>query len=150
MKYISTEEARALGVNTIHQIMDNGEKRFRLVNSDGSSYIRTENSINANWQNSHYHKQLNEVYLVESGWIVYAELTDSGKLLLGLLQQNESIIVPPLKHHNVYMSPLAVTHVVKYGGSNDLKPDWFPSPELDALTKGISESQLIALLKEKD
>jgi len=149
LKNITSEEARLLGVDSIHQVMDNGEKRFRLVNSDGSSYIRTEASENGSWQNSHYHKHLNEIYIVEEGWIVYAELNDQRGLSLKLLNKNESIIVFPLRHHNIYMSAKSVTHVVKFGGCNILKPDWFPSPLLDTLTKDISEIELVGLKSER-
>lgn len=147
MKNISSEEARLLGVDTVYQIMDNEDKRFRLVNNDGSSYIRTEGSKNGSWQNSHYHKHLNELYIVEDGWIVYAELTDQGGLSLKLMEKNDSFIVSPLLHHNIYMSSLAVTHVVKYGGNNGVEPDWFPSPQLDRLTKDITESELVRMVR---
>jgi mannose-6-phosphate isomerase-like protein (cupin superfamily) len=149
LKNISSEEASLLGVDTVHQIMDNGEKRFRLVNKDGSSYIRTEGSKNGSWQNSHYHKHFNELYIVEDGWIVYAELTDQSGLSLKLMKKNDSIIVSPLRHHNIYMSSLAVTHVVKFSGNNIVKPDWFPSSQLDILTKDISESEIVRLITEK-
>jgi len=147
LKNISSEEARLLGVSTAHQIMDNGEKRFRLANNDGSSYIRTEGSMYGSWQNSHYHKHFNEVYIVEVGWIVYAELTEQGGVTMKFLEKNDSIIVSPLRHHNIYMSSLAVTHVVKYGVTNIVNPDWFPSPQLDLLTKVISEPELVRLIK---
>ncbi|MGM0884719.1 MAG: hypothetical protein ACQEXQ_27230 [Bacillota bacterium] len=144
-KYISAEQARSLGIETVHQEMENGERRFRLVSADGSSYIRTEASNEGGWQNSHYHKELTEIYIVQSGWLVYAELSSEGELSLKFLGQGESIIVNPSIHHNLFMSPYAVTHVVKYGG---LKVDWFPSTELDRVTKHIPESDLI-LIKER-
>lgn len=64
-KQISEEEAHLLGIDTLHQEMDNGERRFRLVSSDGSSYIRTEASNNGGCQKSHYHKSLREFYVVQ-------------------------------------------------------------------------------------
>lgn len=33
------KEARKLGIDTLHQLMDNGERRFRLLCSDGTSYM---------------------------------------------------------------------------------------------------------------
>lgn len=144
MKDISAEKARSLGIETVHQVMDNGERRFRLVSSDGSSYIRTEGSNEGGWQNSHYHKSLTEFYIVQSGWLVYAELSADGNLTLKYMGQGESISVKPMNHHNIYMSPFTVTHVVKYG-SGGIKADWSPSPELDNLTKHIPESHLIQL-----
>lgn len=139
---ISDEEAREFGIGTLHQLMDNGEKRFRLISSDGTSYIRTEAPNEGGWQNSHFHKELIELYVVQSGWLVYAELTAKGELLLKSIKQGDSIRVNPYIHHNLYMSPCTVTHVIKYG-SSILQTDWFPSYELDKLTKYIPESELL-------
>ncbi|CAG7624730.1 hypothetical protein ACFQI7_03665 [Paenibacillus allorhizosphaerae] len=142
MKPISADEARALGIDTMHHQMDNGERRFRMVSSDGSSYIRTEASGASGWQNSHYHQDVTELYVVQSGWLVYAKLSVNGELTLQHMTQGDALIVKPLTHHNIYMSAFTVTHVVKYGGGS-VKTDWFPSPELDKLTKHISESELV-------
>jgi hypothetical protein len=125
-KQISEEEARSLGIETVHQEMDNGERRFRLVCSDGSSYIRTEATNESGWQNSHYHKQLIELYVVQSGWIVFAELSPNGEIIMKYLDQGSDITVSPLVHHNIYMSPFTVTHVIKHG-KGDSKVDWFAS-----------------------
>lgn len=141
-KTISNEEARELGIETLHQLMDNGERRFRLISSDGTSYIRTEAPNEGGWQNSHFHKELTELYVVQSGWLVFAELSSEGKLSLRRMVQGDSILVNPFIHHNLYMSPRTVTHVIKFG-SNVTQPDWFPSSELDKLTKYIAESELL-------
>ncbi|MDO3410572.1 hypothetical protein QWJ34_12440 [Saccharibacillus sp. CPCC 101409] len=122
--------------------MENGEKRFRLAASDGSSYIRTESAEDGAWQNSHYHQGVREIYIVEKGWIAYAELTDAGGLNLRLIEEGESIHVQPMKPHNIYMPPLAVTHVVKYGSDPGLERDWFASEELDRLTRHLTEAEL--------
>ncbi|KQY83274.1 hypothetical protein ASD24_13425 [Paenibacillus sp. Root52] len=143
MKMISFEEAKSLGVETAYHLMDNGEKRFRLINNDGSSYIRTEGSENGSWQNSHYHQTLKELYVVQQGWIAYAELDEQNQFSLRILEKDDSVMVPPLRSHNIYMSSLAVTHVIKFGGNREIKPDWFASPQLDLLTKHISEIDLL-------
>lgn len=140
---ISAEEARSLGIETVHQQMENGERRFRLVSADGSSYIRTESSSQGGWQNSHFHEELTEVYIVQRGWFVYAELTINSELYLKFINEGETLTVSPLVHHNLFMSPYTVTHVVKYGGG--IKVDWFPSIELDNLTKHIPESYFIRI-----
>lgn len=140
---ISFEEAKSLGVETAYHLMDNGEKRFRLINNDGSSYIRTEGSENGSWQNSHYHQTLKELYVVQQGWIAYAELDEQNQFSLRILEKDDSVMVPPLRSHNIYMSSLAVTHVIKFGGNREIKPDWFASPQLDLLTKHISEIDLL-------
>lgn len=141
-KTISNEEAREFGIETLHQLMDNGERRFRLISSDGTSYIRTEAPNEGGWQNSHFHKELTELYVVQSGWLVYAELSSEGELSLKSMKQGDSILVNPFIHHNLYMSPYTVNHVIKFG-SNVTQTDWFPSSELDKLTKHIPESELL-------
>ncbi|MCG7376772.1 hypothetical protein MH215_07185 [Paenibacillus sp. ACRSA] len=143
MKMISLEEAKDLGVETAYHLMDNGEKRFRLINKDGSSYIRTQGPENGSWQNSHYHQALKELYVVQEGWIAYAELDEQNQFSLRILEKDDSVMVPPLRPHNIYMSSLAVTHVIKFGGNREIKPDWFASPQLDLLTKHISEIDLL-------
>ena len=65
MKEIKNNELNEYGIITEHNIMDNGEKRFRLIGSDGSSYIRAEASFNGGWQKSHYHTTIKELYLVQ-------------------------------------------------------------------------------------
>ena len=48
-------EAEALGVTTLHEEMDNGELRFRLRATDGSSYIRTQAASQIRSQSSVLH-----------------------------------------------------------------------------------------------
>ncbi|MBM7568833.1 hypothetical protein JOC55_005824 [Paenibacillus sacheonensis] len=119
-----------------------------MVNEDGSSYIRTEGSDKGAWENSHYHKQVHELYIVERGWIVYAELNDRGQAAFTYLSKGGTIDVKPITIHNIYMPAFAVIHVVKYTGGSTLKPDWFASPELDDVTKGISEDKLLQSLNK--
>ncbi|WP_404447908.1 cupin domain-containing protein [Sutcliffiella horikoshii] len=130
-KKISLEEAQASGVDVNFELMENGEKRYRLVSSDGSGYCRTEGSGAGAWQNSHYHKSTSEFYLVQSGWIVYAELNESGEGEFRILREGESVLVTPLVHHNIYMSADSVIHTIKYGGGAEDTVDWFASEELD-------------------
>jgi hypothetical protein len=133
MRSISIEEARSFGIDTKYDLMDNGERKFRLNCSlDGSSYCRTVASDSGAWQNSHYHKAVSEFYVVQSGWIVYAEKKE-GNFSMRLLRQGECITFNPL-----YLSPNSVIHTIKYGRA--LENDWFPSPELDELTKHINPS----------
>lgn len=136
MQPISEEEARSFGVETKYDIMDNGECKFRLNCSiDGSSYCRTVASESGAWQNSHFHKSVSEFYVVQSGWIVYAEKRE-GEIKLQVLREGETISFEPSIHHNIYLSENSVTHTIKYG--KPLENDWFPSPELDKLTKHLN------------
>jgi hypothetical protein len=75
-KSISTRSARDnYGIYTDHELMPNGEARFRLLAQEGG-YIRTIASEAGKWQIAHKHKQLIETYVVESGWMGFADLVD--------------------------------------------------------------------------
>ena len=51
--------------------MDNGEKRFRQICiKDKTAYIRAEGGKVGYWQNSHYHKTIREIYIVQKGSIL--------------------------------------------------------------------------------
>ena len=71
---------------------NNGEKRFRLLHSEGSSYCLTIASKDGAWQNSHYHKNALEVYVVDQGWVVYASL-QGGNLDMKIVKEGEHILV---------------------------------------------------------
>ncbi|HLU23865.1 hypothetical protein [Lederbergia graminis] len=146
---ISLEEAHSSGIDVNFEQMMNGEKRYRLVASDGSSYCRTVGSEQGAWQNSHYHKYVSELYLVQFGWIGYAEIDKNGDLKVHILHENEIVTVKPYVHHNIYMPANSVTHTIKYGSSGE-EIDWFPSKELDIFTKNISEKDLLQLSKIKE
>ena len=140
MKDIKDTELAQYGIRTNHNIMDNGERRFRLAGADGSCYIRTESSGDSGWQNSHYHTKLSEICIVQQGWVVYAELID-GKVVAKKYTVNEHFVIRPMVPHNSYMAPNSILHTVKFGNCTDA--DWIASPELDALVKGTDpESHL--------
>lgn len=69
-KYIEVESD---GTTVNKEVMDNGEVRTRLISADNSAYIRTEASDNGGWQNSHYHLEHEETYIVQKGWVGFAE-----------------------------------------------------------------------------
>ncbi|WNS45327.1 hypothetical protein [Paenibacillus sp. MMS20-IR301] len=143
MRTITDEEARRAGIETRHDLMDSGERRFRLnCAADGSSYCRTVASAEGAWQNSHYHNSVSELYVVQSGWMVYAELQQE-ELKLHLLAEGGSVTVKPLVPHNIYLSADSVIHTIKYGKAQD--NDWHASPELDVLTRHLPPEQLLPL-----
>ena len=147
-KKISVAEAHLSGIDVNFELMGNGEKRYRLVGSDGSSYCRTVGSEAGAWQNSHYHKLVSEFYVVQSGWIVFAE-NDFEDYHLHFLYQGDSVTVKPFVHHNIFMSSNSVIHTLKYGvGGKGI--DWFPSKGLDTYTKDLSESDLLNLAKNRN
>ena len=134
MKEIKDNQLSEYGIITKHNIMDNGEKRFRLIGGDGSSYIRTEASINSGWQNSHYHTTLKELYLIQKGSVIFAELINN-KIHTKKYSEGEFFISQPMISHNVYMFPNTITHTIKFGDCS--KPDWNEAKELDDIIKTI-------------
>lgn len=140
MTKITDEDAgKVYGITTKHEIMDNGELRFRMLSDDGSAYIRTVAGDTGAWQNSHYHKQVKETYIVQEGWFAYAELID-GKLVGHVYERDGSVTTQPNIVHNVYLPKGAVIHTVKHGNTRDR--DWWASEQFDRMTKNISEEVL--------
>lgn len=132
MKEIENNELYKFGISTKHNIMDNGERRFRLTGSDGSAYIRTEATSNSGWQNSHYHATLKELFLVQEGSVYFIELIN-GKPVLKKYEKDQIFFSQPLIPHNMYMTPNTITHTIKFGDCT--QKDWIASPELDELIK---------------
>ncbi|MBA2937189.1 hypothetical protein HZF08_02640 [Paenibacillus sp. CGMCC 1.16610] len=143
MQRISEEDALFFGIETKFDLMENGERRFRLNCSvDGSSYCRTVAGERGAWQNSHYHKLASELYVVQLGWMVYAERKET-EFHMCLLREGESVVFKPLIHHNIFLSSNSIIHTIKYGQS--LENDWFPSSELDKMTKHLDPYDLYEL-----
>lgn len=145
-KKITDSEAAKLGVNTNHEIMDNGEKRFRLTFKDGSSYIRTEASLNGSWQNSHYHTSLQEIYIVQEGWIVFVEYHKlTNECIFKMVGEGQFCVSSPKVPHNVYVSSNCKFHTVKFG--NLSINDWIKYEKLDTITKSMCEQDLLGKCK---
>jgi len=129
-------EMKSHGLSFNKEVMENGELRIRLSSQDGSAYIRTESGHSGAWQNSHYHIDLEETYIVQKGWIGFAELV-GGNLLLTIRNENSSFTVKPMVSHNLYLPANAIIHTVKHGRAQ--QGDWYESKDLDVLTKHLSE-----------
>ncbi|MEA2998728.1 MAG: hypothetical protein QOK17_561 [Sphingomonadales bacterium] len=115
---ISDHDARArYGVATSHESLASGERRFRLIQDDGTGYIRTEAPSTGAWQQSHFHRALRETYIVQSEWAVYAE---DGKDGLGLTLYGPGGLFTsaPDVVHSVYLPAGAVIHTVKHGAGS--------------------------------
>jgi len=105
----------------------NGELRFRLKCSDGTAYIRTQTTGQSQgWQKPHFHQFSRETYIVERGWIGYAEL-NRGRLLQRMYAAGQTFTTEPGVVHNIYMPADAVIHTVKHGlgGCGPNKSDWW-------------------------
>lgn len=139
MRQLNDEDAGALGVITDHEQMDNGEYRFRLKASDGSAYIRTVAGERGIWQNSHFHKVVRETYIVQSGWMAFAE-RKVYEVTIQVYQPNQLITTEPRVSHNIYLPAGAVIHVVKHGVASE--SDWYADFELDRITKPITEDEI--------
>jgi len=114
---ISTEEAeKKYGITCPHGKMDNGELRFRLIKNDGTAYIRTVSTKDSGWQQAHYHKKVKETYIVQKGWIGYAELNNN-TMVLKIYIKDECFTTHPNIIHNIYMPKNSVIHTVKHGDS---------------------------------
>ena len=121
------------GMKNQHTIMATGEKRYRQIcMKDQTAYIRAEGGDEGYWQNSHYHKRVKEIYIVQKGGILLAQYID-GKVHINKVNEDETFIVFPNTPHNVYMYPNTITHTVKYGDGEEY--DWEAFEKLDDMIK---------------
>ena len=139
---LSPKEAEALGVTTLHEEMDNGELRFRLRAADGSSYIRTQAALQGSgWQNSHLHRHVHELNVVQQGAMVVVEEREGG-LSVRVIGTGEFYLCPLNVPHNSYMAPGTVAHTVKYGAGLP-ETDWVPCPHLDEVCRTLDPEALL-------
>lgn len=139
MKRLTDVEASKYGISTVHHEMDNGELRFRLVSDKGSSYILTQSTDNNGWQRSHVHYKKREVFVVEKGVVLMAQLVDN-EVKLTRLCENDVVSVPVGIPHNVRMSDNAVLHALKYGTQDE---DWNSCEKLDEMLCEIDTDHLL-------
>ena len=112
---ISQADARDLhGIVAVHSRAEDGELRFRLVKSDGTEYVRTEAAPDGAWQDAHSHENVQETYIVQTGWIGYAELND-GDIAIRIYREGDVFTAPSSVIHNIYMPKGAVIHTIKHG-----------------------------------
>ncbi|MEG0076319.1 hypothetical protein [Anaerorhabdus sp.] len=133
MKELSIIDAEKQGIKMKNHMMDNGEKRFRLVQDCGSSYICTITAEASGWQNSHYHLEKKEFYLLESGCAYVAELIHQ-QLQITQLKLDEVYSIKKGNPHNIYLDENSVLHTIKYGTKSE---DWHACIELDEMVKII-------------
>ncbi len=140
LKEISAREAKSRhGISTLHHEMDNHELRFRLKHTSGAAYIRTEADAVSGWQDSHYHKVVCETYIVETGWMGFADLVD-GRMRMRIFSAGAVVTTNPEVVHNVYLPAGAVIHTVKHGGGEgDDRHNDSDAPALDCLTSELTD-----------
>ncbi|MEP4380369.1 MAG: hypothetical protein ABJ215_00480 [Alphaproteobacteria bacterium] len=144
MEPINPEQANnEFGIFTRHEKMPNGEHRFRLKKSDGTAYIRTEAGLHGAWQESHFHLNVRETYIVQSGWIAYAE-EQGGRFTIEIFRPGELFTTQIGIVHNVYMSAGSVIHTVKHGSSQEDDRHTHGTQEFDAKCRRINtDSELL-------
>lgn len=133
-KPISAKAAEQFyGISSSHSEMPNGEYRFRLNSKgDGTAYIRTVASNEGGWQNAHFHTHVFETYIVQKGWVGYAELVEN-TVRISIFQAGSLFTTRAGVIHNVYMPAKAVIHTVKHGESAG--EDRFESEETRRFTQ---------------
>ena len=131
-------DAAEYGIRTNHEIMENGERRFRLLAPDGTSYIRNEKEGEPVWENAHYHKTIQELILVQKGSMIYVEQRENG-LEYQELGPGEMVCTTPGIPHNICVGENSVTHTIKYGDCSC--QDWIFCRELDEEVKKLSYEQ---------
>ncbi|KAB2887133.1 MAG: hypothetical protein F9K32_20515 [Desulfobulbaceae bacterium] len=137
---ISPKQAQAMGVSTRHERMQNDEIRFRLQSSDGSSYIRTT-TVQGVWQKSHFHRHVQETYIVQNGAMALVERSDNRDIVT-ILKPNSSVVTTkPNVPHNVYLYPNSVIHTIKHGSATG-DEDWIAYPPLDETTLKWTEADI--------
>jgi hypothetical protein len=138
---ITPDDAASIhGIRTKHEQMPSGEFRFRLTSSDGNDYIRTAACSTGAWQKAHYHRSLQETYIVESGWMALAKEVN-GKLICHIHWPSDVTTIKPTVIHNIYLPASAVIHTIKHGAN--APGDWHESPSFTDQTTCLSERDLL-------
>lgn len=137
---LTPDEVAAAGVVFNHELMDNGEKRYRMMFQDGSGYIRVEAGPKGAWQNSHYHRGVRETTTVQYGWVAEVNLIN-GRPEFRVFGPGESFTSQVGVPHNQYVAGKSRTHTDKFGDCSDPK-DWHASTQLDALVKSLVEEEI--------
>lgn len=115
--------------------MPNTETRYRIKIDNNTLYSITKSGEKLSWQNSHYHKECNELYLVQKGKALII-MQENEKISKKIIKEGEMITIKPNISHNIYMFEDTQTCVLKYG---DVKQnDWYSDEKLDNICKEIN------------
>lgn len=121
-------------INISIEKMSNSETRYRLQIDDNTLYSITKSGDKLSWQNAHYHKFCNELYIVQKGKVLMVT-KDKEKVSSKIIKKDEVMIIPPNVSHNLFMFENAQACVLKYG---DIKSeDWNEDKTLDQICKKI-------------
>lgn len=119
--------------------MPNTEIRYRLKIDENTLYSITKSGDKLSWQNSHYHKYCNELYIVQKGKLVMIT-KDNNKICSKVMKRGEIINIQPNVSHNLYMIEDTEICVLKYG---DIKPDdWYCDKSLDNICRKMDVTSI--------
>jgi hypothetical protein len=140
---VSVQRAeQEFGITCPHELMENGELRFRLFGQDGNGYVRTVASSNGGWQNAHSHTAFRELYLVETGWMALATASREPNVAeISVYQAGETFVTTLGLVHNVYLSANATIHTIKFGIRGP-QPKWEPALWFNDQTNHLSEADI--------
>jgi hypothetical protein len=140
---VSVQRAeQEFGITCPHELMENGELRFRLFGQDGNGYVRTVASSSGGWQNGHSHTAFRELYLVETEWMALAIATrESNVAEISIYEAGETFVTPMGLVHNVYLPANATIHTIKFGIRGP-QPQWEPALWFNEQTNHLSEADI--------
>lgn len=137
---ITTGECGAYGITFPCEEI-RGQQRFRVKDESGC----VAGMIFANgggWQNSHTSIYPHEVAVVHRGWVAIATPEGDG-IKVQILRQGDCLMMSPNFLHNTYMSDGSTMLYLKFGDCKE--GDWIANPQLDLLTKPLSEADILGL-----
>jgi mannose-6-phosphate isomerase-like protein (cupin superfamily) len=118
-------------LNVTVKEMSNREVRYRMKMPDGSTaHYTVMGDSEPEWQEAHFHKDLDEVYTVASGLIAVAIAPPSGDPEIRVYRARSTIIIPAGVQHNVlpFRNAAFHTHTSGAGVQNpERKGDWWPA-----------------------
>lgn len=114
--------------------MKNTETRCRVKFEELLLCNITKSGKILSWQNSHFHKNCKELYLVKQGKMLLVT-NENGNISRVVLSEGEISIIKRNVSHNVYLYEDTVICTLKYGG--DEKEDWYEDNRLDEMCKGV-------------
>lgn len=85
---------------------------------NGSGFIQTTAIKSGGWQTAHFHKDIQETYIVQRGKVIFAQLLN-GEKRLTLHEAGHVFTTIPRIIHNLYLYPNSVVHTVKYNPSDE-------------------------------
>lgn len=119
-----------------------GQSRGRVAHESGCVVGMIVAGAEGGWQNAHHSVYPHEVAAVHEGWVAIVT-PDGDGIKIQVLRKGESLTMSPNFSHNTYMSAGSILLYMKFGDVRE--GDWVADPELDRLTKALSEADILGL-----